>query len=87
MYEYDEDCLKAFLMNQSQLFDEPVADNLEEAETFLEDCMAVVVDSIEEVREFFEEEGLDVEGMSLEELEDASEVFAVPGGRYLIVEG
>ena len=31
MYEYDEDCLKAFLMNQSQLFDEPVADNLEEA--------------------------------------------------------
>ena len=32
MYEYDEDCLKAFLMNQSQLFDEPVADNLEEAE-------------------------------------------------------
>ena len=87
MYEYDEDCLKAFLMNQSQLFDEPVAETLEEAEAFLEDCMAVVVDSIDEVRRFLEEEGLDVEGMSTEELEDASEVFAIPNGKYLIVEG
>ena len=52
MYEYDEDCLKTFLKNQAQLFDEPVAETLEEAEAFLEDCMAVVVDSIEEVREF-----------------------------------
>ena len=49
--------------------------------------MAVVVDSIEEVRDFLREEGVDVEGMSSEELEEASEVFAVPGGRYLIVEG
>lgn len=87
MYEYDEDCLKAFLKNQSQLFDEPVAETLVEAEAFLEDCMAVVVDSIDEVREFFEQEGMDISGMSEEELEDASEVFAVPGGRYLIVEG
>lgn len=87
MYEYDEDCLRAFLKDQSRLFDEPVAETIEEAEAFLEDCMAVVVDSIEEVREFFEEEGIDAACMSDEELEDASEVFAVPGGRYLIVEG
>lgn len=87
MYEYDEDCLKAFMENQSQLFDEPVATTLVEAEAFLEDCMAIVVDSIDEVREFFEQEGMDISGMSDEELEDASEVFAVPGGRYLIVEG
>lgn len=87
MYEYDEDCLKAFLKNQSQLFDEPVAETLVEAEAFLEDCMAVVVDGIDEVREFFEQEGMDIAGMSDEELEDASEVFAVSGGRYLIVEG
>ena len=87
MYEYDEDCLKTFLQNQAQLFDEPVAETLEEAEAFLEDCMAVVVDSIEEVREFLEEEGMDVDGMSEEELEEASEVFSIPGGRYLIVEG
>jgi len=53
----------------------------------LEDCMAVVVDSLDEVREFFEEEGMDASGMSDEELEEAAEVFAIPDGRYLIVEG
>lgn len=87
MYEYDEDCLKVFLKNQSQLFDEPVAETLEEAEAFLEDCMAVTVDSLQEVREYFEENGADVDGMSDEELEEASEVFALPGGQYLVVEG
>ena len=87
MYEYDEDCLKVFLKNQSQLFDEPVAETLEEAEAFLEDCMAVLVDSLQEVREYFEENGADVDGMSDEELEEASEVFALPGGQYLVVEG
>ena len=87
MYEYDEECLRTFLKMQSQLFDEPVADTLEEAEAFLEDCMAVIVDSVREVREYFEESGADVEGMSDEELEDASEVFELPNGQYLIVEG
>ena len=87
MNEYDEECLLTFLKKQSQLFDEPVAETMEEAEAFLEDCMAAVVDSLEEVRDYFEENGMDVDGMSLEELEDASEVFALPGGQYLIVEG
>ncbi|MDO4474284.1 MAG: glyoxalase [Eubacteriales bacterium] len=87
MYEYSEECLRTFMENQEQLFDEPVADTLEEAEAFLEDCMAVVVDSIKEVRDYMEEEGLDTAGMSLEELEEASEVFALPNGQYLIVEG
>lgn len=87
MNEYDEECLITFLKKQGQLFDEPVAGTLEEAEAFLEDCMAVVVDSFREVREYFEESGIDVDTMSDEELEDASEVFALPGGRYLIVEG
>ena len=87
MYEYDEECLKTFLKNQSQLFDEPVAESNEEAEAFLEDCMAAVVDNIDEVRDFLDGEGLDVDGMSSEELEEASEVFALPDGRYLIVEG
>ena len=87
MYEYDEECLRTFLKNQSRLFDEPVAETLEEAEAFLEDCMAAVVDSIEEVRQFLEEDGLDVDGMSAEELEEASEVFAIPNGKYFIVEG
>lgn len=87
MYEYDEECLKVFLKKQLQLFDEPVAETREEAEAFLEDCMAAVVDSLDEVREYFEENGTDISDMSDEELEDASEVFAMPSGRYLIVEG
>ena len=87
MYEYDEECLKTFILNQGQLFDEPVAETLEEAEAFLEDCMASIVDSIEEVKEFLEQEGMVISGMSDEEIEEASEVFALPDGRYLIVEG
>ena len=87
MYEYDEECLKVFLKKQLQLFDEPVADSLEEAEAFLEDCMAVVVNSLREVRAYFEENGTDISDMTDDELEEASEVFALSGGRYLIVEG
>ncbi|HIZ73688.1 MAG TPA: glyoxalase [Candidatus Mediterraneibacter stercoravium] len=87
MYQYSEECLETFLKNQSQLFDEPVAETPEEAEAFLEDCMAAVVESLDEVREYLEESGADVEGMSAEELEEASEVFALPDGKYLIVEG
>ena len=86
MFEYSEECLRTFLKNQEKLFDEPVAETLEAAEAFLEDCMAVVVDSIEEVREYFEEEGVDVDGMSPEELAEASEVFELPDGTFLIVE-
>ena len=48
---FDEKVLQCFLENQSQLYPEPVAETLEEAETFLEDCMAVVVDSVREVWE------------------------------------
>ena len=87
MYEYDEECLKVFLEKQLQLFDEPVAETLEEAEAFLEDCMAVVVDSLDEVRDYFEESGADIAEMTDDELEEASEVFPVSDGRYLVVEG
>ena len=82
--EYDDEVLQTFLDDQGQLFDEPVAENLEEAEAFLEDCMAVVVDSIDEVYDYFEENGTDLEGA---ELDDICEVFKVSDGRYLIVEG
>lgn len=87
MGEFREEDLRVFLENQTKLFDEPVAETLEEAEAFLEDCMAAVVDSIEEVREYLEEAGADVSGMSADELEEASEVFPLSEGRYLIVEG
>ena len=84
---YKKEYVQTFLEKQGQLFDEPVADDFEEAEAFLEDCMAVVVESLDEVREYFEENGMDVDGMSSEELEEASEVFPLPNGQYLIVEG
>ena len=87
MSSYSEECLDVFLREQGRLFDEPVAETPEEAEAFLEDCMAAVVDSLREVREYFEESGADVEHMSDEELEEASEVFSLPDGKYLIVEG
>ncbi len=83
---YDEVCLYTFLEQQEKLLKEPVAETIEEAEEFLEDCMAVVVKNIKEVRAYFEEEGADIAGMSNEELAEASEVFALPDGRYLIVE-
>lgn len=87
MNEFSEECLITFLRNQEQLFPEPVAETVEEAEAFLEDCMAVVVDTLEEVKEYFEENGMDVDEMSMNELEEASEVFALSNGQYLIVEG
>ena len=86
MEEYSEECLLTFLEKQGQLFDEPVAETLAEAGAFLEDCMAVVAESINEVRGYFEENGVDVDGMSDEELEEASEVFPLSDGQYLIVE-
>lgn len=84
---YTEECINTFLEKQGQLFPQPVAESFEEAEVFLEDCMAAMVDSIDEVREYLDDMGADVEGMSDEELEEASEVFALPDGKYLIVEG
>ena len=84
MHDYDEAVLDCFLEQQLKLFPQSVADSREEAEAFLEDCLAVVVSSAKEVREYLEEEGLDPgDGDVLE----AAEVFEVGDGRYLIVEG
>lgn len=86
MQEYSEECLQCFLENQLQLFDEKVADTPEEAEIFLEDCMAAVLNSLDEVREYFDQSGMDASGMSDQELEEAAEVFRLPDGKYLVVE-
>lgn len=83
---FDEAVVKCFLDNQLQLYPEKVAETYEEAENFLEECMAVVVDSVKEVWEFFEEEGVDLEGADEEEILEAEEVFDVGDGRYLIIE-
>ena len=52
---YTEECINTFLEKQGQLFPQPVAESFEEAEAFLEDCMAAVVDSIDEVREYLDD--------------------------------
>lgn len=87
MQEFDNAVLECFLEKQLQLFPEKVAETPEEAEEFLEDCMAVVVNSADEVIEFFEEEGIDTEGADGGDILEADEVFDVGDGRYLIVEG
>ncbi len=87
MQTYDRETLEIFLINQTQLFDEEVVSSLEEAEEFLEDCMAVVCKNIKEVRDYFDEAGMDIAGMSNEELLEQSEIFELPDGKFLIVEG
>ena len=86
MHEYDEAVLNCFVENQLQLVPEKVAENIDEAEAFLEECMAVVVDSLDEVWDYFDEEGIDLEGQDKEEIAVAPEVFDIGDGRYLIVE-
>lgn len=87
MHEFDDVVLQCFLDNQEQLFPEPVANSLEEAEAFLEEVMALVVNSPKEVWEYFDEQGIDLEGADEEEILTADEIFDVGDGRYLIVEG
>ena len=87
MHEYDDAVLQCFLDNQEQLFPEPVANSLEEAEAFLEEVMALVVNSAKEVWEYFDEQGVDMEGADEEEILSADEIFDIVDGRYLIVEG
>ena len=77
---------RGFAAGAGKLFDEPVAETLEEAEEFLEDCMAVVVDSLKEVCDYLEESGMDISGLSLDEIRELEEVFELEDGTYLIVE-
>ena len=84
---YKKEYLETFLMHQTQLFDEPVAETIEEVDEFLDDCMAVVADSLRDVRDYFEENGMDTAGLTKEELLEQAEIFALPDGKFLIVEG
>ena len=43
MREYDDAVLECFLDKQLQLFPEAVAETLDEAEDFLEECMALSI--------------------------------------------
>jgi site-specific recombinase len=81
------ECARVFLRDQEKLFDEPVADTIDEAKDFLEDCFAQCFDDISQVREYLSDEGMDVDSLSDEELEDELEVFKLDDGRYFVVEG
>ena len=87
MDKHIDECAKVFLRDQKQLFDEPVAYDLEEAKEFLEDCMAVYCKDIKELREVMDDEGMDVADLSNEELLEQLEVFTLDNGGYFFVEG
>ena len=86
MGEYDAICIQTFLEKQLQLFPETVAETPEEAEDFLDMCMAVVCKNIKEVRAYFDECGSDISGLNDAELAQEQEVFSLPDGRYLVVD-
>ncbi len=85
MYEYDDLTLQFFLENQLQLFPERVAETPEEAAEFLDICMAGVCNNIREVREYLDDAGADLTGMTADDLKEAEEVFPLPDGRYLVI--
>ncbi len=87
MDKHIDECAKVFLRDQKQLFDEPVAYDLDEAKEFLEDCMAVYCRDIKELREVMDDEGMDVSELSNDELLEQLEVFKLDNGGYFFVEG
>ena len=87
MDKHIDECAKVFLRDQKQLFDEPVAYDLEEAKEFLEDCMAVYCKDIKELREVMDDEGMDVSDLSNDELLEQLEVFRLDNGGYFFVQG
>lgn len=87
MGQYSKESIRTFMNQQEKLFGTVVADTEEEAVEILEECMAVEVKSLRDVREFFDENGMDVSGMSKEELLDQDEVFPLPSGKFLLVVG
>lgn len=84
--QYDAVTLQTFLEKQLQLFPEIVAQTPEEAEEFLDICMAVVCKNIKEVKQYFRETGADISGMTANDLREAAEVFELPDGRFLVVD-
>lgn len=87
MDKHIDECAKVFLRDQKQLFDEPVAYDLDEAKEFLEDCMAVYCKDIKELREVMDDEGMDVCELRNDELLEQLEVFKLDNGGYFFVEG
>lgn len=85
MEQYSKECLKVFLEEQDKLLNAHVLQTVKETKDFFEENMAVELNNLKEVREYMEESGMDVAGMTDEELKEQSEVFALPSGRFLVV--
>ena len=49
--------------------------------------IAITKEQEQVLREYFDETGTDVEGMSDMDISEAEEVFALPNGKFLVVEG
>ena len=82
---YEKLTVETFLENQLKLFPEKVADSYDEALEFLEDVCAMVCKNKKEVIAYLED-GMDIGGMTEEEILSSEEVFPLKDGRYLIVE-
>jgi len=86
MEGYERECAEVLLKEQERVFGEKVADTIEEAIEFLEDCFAVVLSDVEEIKEYWDECGIDATGMSDDDILEADEVFALPNGKYMVIE-
>ena len=83
---YDDKIIEVFLREQTKFYSEPVAQTAEEAREFLEETMAAIADSKQDVADYLADVGVDIDGLTLDEILEMPEVFAVGDGRYLLLE-
>lgn len=86
MQQITKEVAQFFLDNQNRLYDMPVAENIDEAMEFLEDCMAMVFEDLKGLKAYWKEEGVDVLELTDQEILESLEVFKMPDGRILLVE-
>ena len=86
MQQITKEAAQFFLDNQNRLYDMPVAENIDEAMEFLEDCMAMVFEDLKELKAYWKEEGVDMVELTDQEILESLEVFKMPDDRILLVE-
>lgn len=86
MQQITKETAQFFLDNQNRLYDMPVAENIDEAMEFLEDCMAMVFEDLKELKAYWKEEGVDMMELTDQEILEFLEVFKMPDDRILLVE-
>ena len=85
MANFSKECIETFLNKQLQLFDEKWQRHRRRQKSSLRIIWRSYLDSIEDVRDYLDESGMDAAQLSKDEILQASEVFALPGGKYLVV--